>query len=271
MGESKRRLANVLKKQAVQGKTPTPAEVNQIIVLLNTGRHVELETRVRLLVEQYPDSGFAWGMLGVSMHLQGKNALSAFQKAVELLPDDAEAHYNLGKVLRDLGQLDAAVANYRLALKIEPGYAMAHNNLGNALRDLGQLDGAAESYRKALEISPNDAVAHNNLGITLKNLGQLDDAVASFLRALEIKPNYAEAHSNLGNALMESGRFSEAEANLRRALEIKPDCADAFNNLGALLSAQDRSLSCFLAWHAVRAVGFGARHFLEPLGLFIYL
>ena len=89
------------------------------------------------------------------------------------------------------------MASYRRALEIKPDYAEAHSNLGNALQDLGQLDDAVASYRRALEIKPDFAEAHNNLGNALKDLGQLDDAVASYRRALEIKPDYADAYSNL--------------------------------------------------------------------------
>ena len=89
------------------------------------------------------------------------------------------------------------MASYRRALEIKPDYAEAHSNLGNALQDLGQLDDAVASYRRALEIKPDYAEAHSNLGNALQDLGQLDDAVASYRRALEIKPDFAEAHSNL--------------------------------------------------------------------------
>ena len=58
----------------------------------------------------------------------------------------AEAFYNLGNELQELGQLERAVDNYRRALEINPGYAEAHSNLGNVLRDLGQLDEAVASY-----------------------------------------------------------------------------------------------------------------------------
>ncbi len=219
-----------------KGKAPTPTEINQLVALFNAGHHAELESLARLLVEQDPDSGFAWKVLGTSLQVQGKEGLPALQKATELLPDNAEAHSNLGVALNDLGQLNNAVASYRRALEIKPDFAEAHSNLGNALRDLGQLDNAVASYRRALEIKPDYADAHSNLGNALKDLGELEDAVASYRRALEIKPDYAQAHNNLGNALQDLGQLDNAVASYRRALEIKPDYAQAHYNLGNALN-----------------------------------
>ena len=250
-------------------RTPTPVEFNQLAVLFNSGCYAELESRTRLLLEQYPASGLGWKLMCAALQMQGKDALRALQKAADFLPNDAEAHNNLGSALQDLGQLEAAVTNYRQvlksnsndaevhnnlgtalhdlgqfdkavtsyrqALKIKPNYAEAYNNLGIALQDLGQLDAAVASYRQALKIKPDYAEAYCGLGIALKNLGLPDDAVASFHRALEIKPDYAEVHTDLGNALLELGQLDAALASYRRALEIKPDYVEAHRNYSYLL------------------------------------
>jgi protein O-GlcNAc transferase len=120
-----------------------------------------------------------------------------YRRAVEIKPDFAEAHSNLGTALRELGRLDDAVANCRRALEIKADFAAAHNNLGNALNDLAKADDAVASYRPALEINPGLAEVHNNLGNALSHLGRLDEAAASCRRALEVNPNFANAHSNL--------------------------------------------------------------------------
>ena len=229
--KSQKKLATSASSQAA----PTTTELNQIVALFNAGHHVELERRTRLLIEQYPDSGFAWKVLGASLLAQGKEALPALQKATRLLPSDAEAHNNLGNALRGIGQFDAAVVSYQRALAIKPDFAVAYNNLGITLRDLGQLDNAVASCRRALGINPKYASAYNNLGVVLRDIGQLDDAVASCRRALEIKPDLIEAYNNLGVALKDLGQLDDAVANYRRALEIKPDSAETHNNLGNAL------------------------------------
>ena len=65
-------------------------------------------------------------------------AITHYQKALQIKPDYAEAHYNLGNALLQKGSVDEAIAHYQKALQINPGYAEAHNNLGNALSPKGQ-------------------------------------------------------------------------------------------------------------------------------------
>ena len=146
-------------------------------------------------------------------------------------------------MLKDQGKPDEAVACYRRALELKPDYAEAHNNLGNALKEQGKLDEAVACCRRALELKPDYAEAHNNLGVALKEQGKLDEAIACYRRALELKPDFAEAHNNLGNALKDQGKLDEAVACYRRALELKPDYAEAHNNLGNALRTREAGRS----------------------------
>ncbi|HSY26839.1 MAG TPA: tetratricopeptide repeat protein, partial [Burkholderiaceae bacterium] len=88
------------------GTAPTPTEIDQIVALFNTGHYAEVEKRGLDLTKKFPDSGVAWKVLGTVLKEQEKEALPALQKAATLLPDDADAHYNLGVALNDLGHFD---------------------------------------------------------------------------------------------------------------------------------------------------------------------
>lgn len=269
-GSGKKYKNCCMHKAELRSPEPTPAEVNPLIMLLNAGRHAELESGVQLLLKRYPDYGIGWHLLGASLQAQSKNGVPALQQAAELLPADAAVHNNLGNALNAAGQLNEAAASYRRALKInpdfalahsnlghtlnvlgqfdsavascrravalQPNYAEAHNHLGGALQALGQLHEAADSYRRVVALQPGLAAAHNSLGMVLGMLGQYVDAAACFRRALELNPDYAEAHSNLGNALTTLVQFDEAAASCRRAVALKPDFAAAHNNLGNALT-----------------------------------
>ena len=213
---------------------PLSGEINHLEMLFSDGRYTELENQARLLLQKNPDAGLVWKLLGLALQMRGKDALSAMQKAVELLPDDAEAHANLAGKLRLVGRQEEAVVSGRRAVQIRPDLAEAHNNLGVSLQGLGRLDEAVASYQLALKIKPDFAETHNNLGGALKVLGQLDEAVASYRRAINFKPDFADAYSNLGNVLHMRERFSDAESSYLRALEINPASDEALLGLGSL-------------------------------------
>ena len=153
------------------------------------------------------------------------------------------------------------MASHTRALEINPDFAEAHNNLGNVLKDLKRLDEATASYRRALEIKPDYPEAYNNLGNVLRERELLDSAVANFRRALEIRPNFTEAHSNLGNALKDLWLFDDALASYYRALEIKPDYIDAHNNLlFALNYHPDKSAEAVFSAYRAYDEHFGLPH-----------
>ena len=66
---------------------------------------------------------------------------------------------------------DEAITHYQRALEIKPDLAVAHDNLGVILAGHGQIDEAIDHYRKAVEIKPDYEEAHNNLGFLLLRKG----------------------------------------------------------------------------------------------------
>jgi tetratricopeptide (TPR) repeat protein len=213
---------------------PSLAEINRLDSLFGNSRYAELEQAARALINQHPNAGIVWKLLGLSLQMQSKDALSTFKKAAELLPNDAEAHANLAGALRATGHFQAAVESGQQALKIKPNFAEAHNNLGVALQDLDQTEAAIASYCRAIELKPNFAEAHSNLGSALKDLEQFHAAVASYQRALEINPDYAKVHSNLGVAQWCLGEFDSAAKSFNRALELDPLCKEALLGISQL-------------------------------------
>jgi tetratricopeptide (TPR) repeat protein len=162
------------------------------------------------------------------------DSVAQLRRAVEIRPDDAEAHFGLAFALVSLNRIDEAMAHYRQGLKIQPDNADAHENLGVALARRGQADEAIAHFQQALKINPDNADAHNNLGNTLIDRGRFEEALAQYKQAVELDPHFAEARCNLGNVLERLGRFEEAMAHYRRALEIAPDNVGAQKNFSWL-------------------------------------
>ena len=212
-------------------------QIDSVIALYSNRQYQDAIDEILVLDESYPNVPFLFNLIGACHKQLGQLELSAkmFEKAVDIKPDYAEAHKNLGITLKDLGQLEAAVKSLKDAIEVIPNYVDAHYNLAITFKDLEQLDNAVQSYNRAIEINPNFAQAHNNLGNVFKDLEQSKDAIKSFEKAIEINPAFAHAHNNLGNVYKDLDQLDDAIKSYENAIELNPNFAEAHNNLGSVL------------------------------------
>jgi protein O-GlcNAc transferase len=229
--ESEFLLNKILKKQ------PDNPDILQMLGLLlcqTENYDLAIQCIKKALQYRAPNVAGAYFILG--MALQGKGlldeAITHYQKAIELDPSFAEAYYNLGIALKGKGEIDEAITYYQKAIEINPFSAKAYYSFGNALKGKGQLDEAISYYQKAIELNPSFAAAYCNLGITLKEKGRLDEAISCYQTAIKLNPNLAHAYNNLGIAFHEKGRPDEVViACYRKAVEINPDFIEAYSQL----------------------------------------
>ena len=255
---ARKALAELDRSKETKSSTHNPPQdqINALTALYNQGQFVEAAKQAEALVGQYPGSIVLWNILGASSARIGCNvqAIAAFQHALAIKPDFAEAHNNMGNVWKDQGKLDEAITAFQHALAIKPDFAEAHINLGSALQNQGKLDEAITAYQRALAIKPNFAKAHSNLGSALQNQDKLDEAITAFQRALAIKPDFAETYNNLGNALQNQDKLDEAITAYQRALSIKPDFAEVHNNLGNVRRDQGKLDEAITAYQRALAI-----------------
>jgi protein O-GlcNAc transferase len=213
------------------------ADINALIQAFNQGEYLSALQLASDMTQSYPKFPFGWKAFGASLQKKGnlEQAIIAMETALELQPNDAEAHTNLGNILEDLGRLPDAERSHRHSIKLRPTSAVAHFNLGTTLNSLGLLAEAEGSFREAIRLQTNFADAFCNLGNVLKDLRRYSEAEKSYLEAIAIRPNFYEAHYNLSKTLIDLGRLSEAEASCRQSISLKSDFVAAYFNLGNIL------------------------------------
>jgi Tfp pilus assembly protein PilF len=167
-------------------------------------------------------------------------ARAAFEQALILKPDLAEAHNDLGALLAQGGDLDAAISRFRAALASIPEYPDALNNLGYALLLSGRDQEARGLYEKALALQPDFPEALNNLGLLLGRAGDFDGAERYFRDALARRADYGEAANNLALVLASRGETDAAVALLQRLLERTPAYEAAYVTLAKIHFSADR-------------------------------
>ena len=94
-----------------------------------------------------------------------------------------------------------ALAYYNYGLVLDQRHAHLHTNLGSLLKDIGQLDAAIEMYKRAVACDGKFDIALANLANAVKDKGRISEAIEYYGRAVEVNPHFAEAVCGLANAL----------------------------------------------------------------------
>jgi len=152
------------------------------------------ETGERLIPPQKEElENWEWSNKGIALTNLGRyhKAISCFDKAIELDPQDAISWSSKGGVLDSIfGRCQEAIACHDKALELNPRYATAWYNKGNALGRLGRYIEAIRCCDKALELNPRYADAWFNKGCALSYLGKRQEAMRCYDRVLKIDPNH---------------------------------------------------------------------------------
>ena len=110
----------------------------------------------------------------------GAAAQAAYRKAIELDPSSADAYLNLGAMLCEAHDYEAALELLDMAMLACPDSALIRFNRAFALEDLGHLEEAVSSYELSLNLDPSLADAHFNIARLKERLGDSQSALRHF-------------------------------------------------------------------------------------------
>lgn len=132
--------------------------------------------------------------------------LDASQKsAPEKDPNLHMIYYNQGVAYDNAGKADEAISAFQKAIELRPTQAAYYNSLGNVMARAGKIPEAQQAYQKSAELDPaNAAMAYQNLGIVLFQAGRSKEAVDPLRKASELDPKKAQVWYLLGAALFGS-------------------------------------------------------------------
>jgi tetratricopeptide (TPR) repeat protein len=134
-----------------------------------------------------------------------QKAIDSFQKAMQLSPNDASLHNNLGSLYADMGKVPEAQAEFQKAADINPAGASGYYyNLGVVLVNQGKMDEASVALKKSLELDANNANAFYWYGMAL-----LGKAVTKPDGSVEVVPGTIEAFMTYLK-LQPSGEYAQA-------------------------------------------------------------
>lgn len=218
-------------------------------------RHLEEAVRLR------QDFAEAWSDLGEArrLKLDVARALIAFERAVQLNPNDAVAQYRLGAEYLRRNQTALSLEHLEAAYKLTPADQSTLNALQSALRQAGRQDEAARvKHELAAALLARDqrsqinlkALKLNNEGADLERAGHLPQAVERYQEALNLEPDHNGIRVNYAAALLRLGRWTEGLTELHEAAERDPENRDVQVALRDALAQAPQAL--FPGWAKAR-------------------
>jgi tetratricopeptide (TPR) repeat protein len=214
-------------------------------------------------IEINPGYSLAYCNAGIAYYLTKVNnqeAISNFKRAIAFDHKNANAYFNMGYLLFEMGYIEGAIVCYKRVIEIEPKNVDAYSNLGVVLCTAKSFAAAIECYDKAINIEPGRANLYYNKAIVLGMCGGGDDqkAVECYKKAIEIDPGHPGANKfetkpviykrpiegepqrdvayyNLAVALDKHGKTRAAIQYYKKAIAVNPQNESAQNSLNEIL------------------------------------
>jgi tetratricopeptide (TPR) repeat protein len=140
-------------------------------------------------------------------------------------PNNARAHYCMGRVLVQSKRGAQGIAECERALALNPNLAAAQGAIGVAKVFDGHPEETESHELEALRVSPYDTEAYiwvAYIALAKLHLGAYEDALGLYRRAKELNPNYPTGRFNMAADLVELGRLDEARAEVQAGLALNP-------------------------------------------------
>lgn len=170
-------------------------------------------------------------------------AVLQFQNAVQAMPRNAEAHYQLSLAYFRAGDMRSSITEVRKALQLNPKHVGAQMRLAElmaATTDPGMMTDAQNRLRELLKDNSDNAEALHALALTELKLGEPEAGIAHLQQALALAPTNLLIADSMAEAKLQEKDVKGAEEILRKVVQDTPKSSDAWVVLGRFYSSQSR-------------------------------
>jgi hypothetical protein len=154
--------------------------------------------------------------------LQGKleQGEKEMRLAMEIFPNDADTHRNLGNIYKDTGRTAQAISEYETAISLNADLPQVHSCLGEIYSNLHMNDKAIIEYQAAVRINPDDYKSHYALSVLYVSTGGIGLAINESKEVIRINPKASGPYYVLAIIYAATGRSDDAIDNLVKASSL---------------------------------------------------
>lgn len=161
--------------------------------------------------------------LGLDLYRKNKprDAVEAFNRAIDLDPRHAESYVQIGSILaEDPHSRDQAISYLQEGLKLSPEDSVAHSLLAVLYRQDRRYGDSISESKKAIAISPLNPAFHLGLAMTLEENQRCEEAIGEVREAIRSRLNYANAYYHLALCQEKAGAWREAKQSWQVFLQL---------------------------------------------------
>ena len=201
-------------------------------------------------VEDHPDDGPLWELLGVAYQREGRSteALHALETASLLKPLDIGARFCLAEAYAATGSQELAVFVYRMVSEDPKSPVWLLPKVASHLGDMGEFEHALDVCQTIVERDFTRHEAHFGMGFYLRRLGaKMERVFSAIQQAFELSPESTLYRVVLASLLRESGRHEEAYELLQQIPVGSVDCPHSLRRMLTIFhtaSDMQRALDC---------------------------
>lgn len=228
-----------------------PSRSGELTIMLHFHRRFQCYLLISLLLFSFacsrsPEAIRARSMAaGTSLMKKGdyRRAILEFKTAIQAMPRDPEAQYELGNAYIAMGDVASAALAYRRTTELNPKHAGAQQKLGELMAMLGDrklVEEAEQRLHALVDAFPTDMTALNTLAFAELKLGKREDAIRHLEKVIAKAPERFASAALLAEAKLQNRDIPGAEEVLKTACARNPGSPDVFVVLGRFYTALDR-------------------------------
>lgn len=165
------------------------------------------------------------------------DAIAAYNRALEIDPNDLEAQNNLAALLAVTGDIEAVIAAREKVREQDPKNSQVRFDLGKMYFDQGNYEKAIELFNEYLTLVPNDPGALEFKGISYQRLDRHNESITEFKKILDIQPQNKKVLAEISRGYKSIGNFATARTFAARALAIDNTYGLSWIALGEMFEA----------------------------------
>jgi Tfp pilus assembly protein PilF len=226
---------------------PVAGDLSQAENAIEKKNYAAAEPLLQKAVTAAPDNYVAWFDLGFVYHAQGKDdqAIIAYRKSVAAKPDVFESNLNLGLILAQSHQPDAArylraATTLKPTANVDEGHARAWLSLAHVLESSNPHD-ALEAYHQAAALQPTDPEPNLSAARLLEGSGDYAGAAKECEQAVKRDRSSQEGLTCAAEMQLKSGNYAAAEHILQKLADAHPNDLTPRVQLARLYLAQGQN------------------------------